>query len=117
MRVGKITVDLRKQEALSVEWWPVVRQNAKCITIWKPVKLRRQKKIEPNEVRLQRSRLWTVRVAKNALSATVFVTAEDGREDAAVRLALQGLTDELRERLAEMEEALARVEAAAGDGC
>ena len=102
MQVGKITVDLRKKEALSVEWWPVVRQNAKCITIWKPVKLRWKNKVVQNEVRLQRSRLWTVRVAKNALSATVFVTAEDGREDAAVHLALQGVIEELNTSLGEM---------------
>lgn len=117
MQIGKITVDLRKKEALSVEWWPVARQNAKCITIWKPVKLRRQKKIEPNEVRLQRSRLWTVRVAKNALSATVFVTAEDGREDAALHLALQGLSDELRSSLLGMTAALEAVEKEIEDGC
>jgi len=118
MRVGKIAVDLRQKEPLSVEWWPMVRQSAKCVSIRRPVKGRWDRKEVQQEVMLQKSRLWRVRVARCGVAATVMVTAEDGREAEAVRLALQGLVDELGANLRGMVCALESVEKElAGDGC
>ena len=117
MQVGKVTVDLRREVPLTVEWWPVVRQSAKCLDIRRPIRREWQDHTEQYEVMLQKSRLWKVNMHRRGVSATVFVTAEEGREDAAVHLALQGVIEELRNSLRGMTAALEAVEKEIEDGC